>query len=915
MKKIANILLSIFLLSLPKLLLAQTPNLGSSADFVLFSSNGPMSATGINHLTGNVGTNNGGSTGFTNVNGVIHDMDAASALCAADLLTAYNQLDTTTATAIIIPIIGNGDTLIAGVYKVLSAASLNGNLFLNAQDNANAIFIFQIQGAFSTDAMSKVKLINGAQACNVFWKVEGLVDMAAGTTMRGTVIANNAAINMNAGDTLEGRALSTTGAVGVDGIIAYLPIGCGVVIPSGPIAPAMGTVACYGLFSSNGLLSNSGSTNISGDIGTNSGAISGFIGTMVSGTIHASPDVSTATTATALTSVYAYLNAITYDIQLSSPALFGHNLVLTPHTYFLNAATTLTDTLYLDAIGNTNAVFVIQINGALSTSANSRVILMNGAQAKNIYWKIEGLLTLNNNSIINCTIVVNNAAIILNNGVIINGRALTTNGNISTNSLNVIANTLPDAGIITGLSSVFIGMSITLSDTHTGGTWSSINSKAVVAGGVITGVSSGIDTIRYIVSNLCGADTATKIVRILGVPTVCVGATLILTDVVGGGFWTTSNTTATVIGGIVTGQSAGVDTIMYSVTNICGTDIASLIITVNPLPYAGSITGVSSLCVGNTTVLTASVIGGTWSSSNSAASIVDGLVTAIASNTDTIKYIVSNSCGIDTAQISVIVNIIPAVPYITTNSVLPICSGTLYQNFGTIVVPATGVTYNWSAVNATIWETSIDKQSTLVNFPNSGVVWVILSAIVSGSPCESSDTLKLNVGSSVAQVPHIFYFQSHFVCLPDDLDSYQWGYDDVNSLLPSNFAGETNQDYLNANPGYTTKYYWVNTAYKGCNQKTYYNVPLAIQSANTVRETVIEIFPNPATDLLNVSISTALKGSMQIDIVDIAGQKVSSMHTTFDKFSINVSKLTPGFYVISCSQEGLKMVSARFVKE
>ncbi len=900
---------------LPELLLAQTPNLGSSADFVLFSTNGPMSATGINHLAGNVGTNNGASTGFTNVNGVIHDMDAASALCASDLLTAYNQLDTTTATVIIIPIIGNGDTLIAGVYKVLSAASLNGNLFLNAQDNANAIFIFQIQGAFSTNAMSKVKLINGALACNVFWKVEGLVDMAAGTTMRGTVIANNAAINMNAGDTLEGRALSTTGAVGVDGIIAYLPIGCGSTIPSGPIAPTMGSVACFGLFSSNGFLSNSGSTNISGDVGTNSGTTSGFTGSMVTGTIHATPDVSTATASTALTSVYAYLNSLTYDIQLSSPASFGHNLVLTPHTYFLNAATTLTDTLYLDAIGNTNAVFVIQINGALSTSANSRVILMNGAQAKNIYWKIEGLLTLNNNSIINGTIVVNNAAIILNNGVVINGRAMTTNGTITTNTVNVIANTLPDAGIINGLSSVFAGMSITLSDTHTGGTWSSINSKAVVTSGVITGVSSGLDTIRYIVTNLCGADTATKIVRILGVPTVCVGATLILTDVVSGGIWTTSNSTASVVGGIITGHSAGVDTIMYSVTNVCGTDIASLTITVNPLPNAGNITGATSLCVGNTTLLTATVSGGTWSSTNSSVTIVDGLVTAIASNTDTIKYMVSNSCGMDTAQISVIINAIPAIPYITTNSILPICSGALYQNFGTIVVAATGVTYNWSAVNATIWETSIDKQNALVNLSNSGEVWVILSAIVSASPCESSDTFILNIGSSVAQVPHIFYFQDHFVCLPDDLDSYQWGADDVNSLLPSSFAGETNQDYLNANPDYTTKYYWVNTAYKGCNQKTYYNAPLAIQNANSVVETVIDIFPNPATDLLNVTISTANKGSMQIDIVDIAGQKLISMHTTFDKFGINISKLTPGFYVISCYQEGFKMVSARFVKE
>jgi len=58
-----------------------------------------------------------------------------------------------------------------------------------------------------------------------FGKWKALVSMAAGTTMRGTVIANNAAISMSSGDTLEGRALSTAGVIGVDGVLAYTPIG------------------------------------------------------------------------------------------------------------------------------------------------------------------------------------------------------------------------------------------------------------------------------------------------------------------------------------------------------------------------------------------------------------------------------------------------------------------------------------------------------------------------------------------------------------------------------------------------------------------------------------------------------------------------------------------------------------------
>jgi len=43
--------------------------------------------------------------------------------------------------------------------------------------------------------------------------------------MKGTIIANNAAIKMEHGDTLEGRALSTAGAITVDEFWHTLPIG------------------------------------------------------------------------------------------------------------------------------------------------------------------------------------------------------------------------------------------------------------------------------------------------------------------------------------------------------------------------------------------------------------------------------------------------------------------------------------------------------------------------------------------------------------------------------------------------------------------------------------------------------------------------------------------------------------------
>ncbi|MBC7695018.1 MAG: DUF3494 domain-containing protein [Burkholderiales bacterium] len=438
--KVFNFLTAGLILLLPNAVSAQAPTLGTTADFVLFSSIGAVTNVGTQYLTlltGHVGANSGPITNFGNVDGNLYPGGPQSAACAADLIVAYNQLNATVATSFPGVLLGNGQTLTPGVHSSPAATTLNLNLTLDGLGDPNAVFIFKIQGPFSTNANSKVKLVNGAKACNVFWKVEGLVDMGTGTTMRGTVIANNAAINMSTGDTLEGRALSTNGAVTVSGIFAYKPIGCGSPVLVGPLAPNLASANCFALFSSIGPVTNNiDPTLVRGDVGTNSGGATGFNPLFVTGMIHPIPDAATASCATDLNNAYNYLNALPSDIILMAPALFGHNLVLTPHSYLLGAATALTDTLYLDAQGSPNAVFVIKINGAFSTSVNARVILRNGAQAKNVYWNINGATDINSNTIFNGT-VIGAGAVNLQTNATINGRVLTINGAVNTNAVTV----------------------------------------------------------------------------------------------------------------------------------------------------------------------------------------------------------------------------------------------------------------------------------------------------------------------------------------------------------------------------------------------------------------------------------------------------------------------------------------------
>ena len=417
---------------------AQAPNLRTAANFEFFTTVGAISNTGISQVTGDVGSNSGAVTGFGNVNGNMQvPANGATGQAAADLLIAYDSLASAIPTFFPSPALGNGDTLRAGVYHITGVTSVNGILYLDGNGDGNAVFIFQIEAAFSTGAGAKIKLIGGAQACNVFWKIEDVVSLAPNTSFKGTIVSHSARIDLNANDTLEGRALALGGAINPSGVLAYIPAGCGFPVPAGPASPNLGVAGCFAVFSSNGFVNNFGISHATGDIGSNTQNPSGWDQLLVNGIVHLVPDGATTACKNALLNAYTYINLLPVDITLKFPPQFGNNLVLTPHTYLLDAATQLTDTVYLNALNQPNAVFVIQINGALTTSPNARVKLINGAQAKNVFWKVEGAISISDHSVINGTLIANNGAIDLATADSVNGRVLTTTGLLTTSAVVV----------------------------------------------------------------------------------------------------------------------------------------------------------------------------------------------------------------------------------------------------------------------------------------------------------------------------------------------------------------------------------------------------------------------------------------------------------------------------------------------
>ncbi len=82
---------------------------------------------------------------------------------------------------------------------------------------------------------------------------------------------------------------------------------------------------------------------------------------------------------------------------------------------------------------------------------------------------------------------------------------------------NIVVDTFPDAGAITGLDTVCVSETITLSNVVSSGTWSSSNSSlgALSGTGIVTGVAAGNITVSYAVTNSCGTDYAFRPVTVM----------------------------------------------------------------------------------------------------------------------------------------------------------------------------------------------------------------------------------------------------------------------------------------------------------------------------------------------------------------------------------------------------------------
>ena len=324
---------------------------------------------------------------------------------------------------------------------------------------------------------------------------------------------------------------------------------------------------------------------------------------------------------------------------------------------------------------------------------------------------------------------------------------------------DVTVEAAPDAGSIIGTTTVCVGAVETLSDGSAGGIWSSSDiSFASVdpSTGDVIGVVAGSLTITYTVTNSCGSISTTTSETVNPLPVtgiittctpICKNDHCVWSSSVSGGTWSSTKpylATVSTSGDVYALSASTSDSIVYTVTNSCGSVSAYHTVTVDDLPHHAS--GAGTLCVGSSITVVGAPSTGSWSpsgtsiataSSTGSSLIVYGLSPGSYSTTFT-SAATSGFCAGSYADV---VNVIaPPTALISGVSIVHL--------FGTTSLTGSGGTGvgTWATTGGSCITTSVSGTSCTVGCGSLGCTPVISYTVTNGV-CTNTTSVTLTVSA------------------------------------------------------------------------------------------------------------------------------------------------------------------------